>query len=101
MRLPRYGRLIAAALLVVVLGGYSAFWFIVAGQIENGIGEWAESLRPHNVDLSWRTIRVGGFPLAFRAELQEALLRDPAFIEPTEIRVPRLEASAYSWNFRH
>ena len=68
MRLHRSGRLILVAVLVVVLGGYSAFWFIVAGQIENGIGEWAESLRPHNVDLSWRTIGVGGFPLSFRAE---------------------------------
>jgi hypothetical protein len=101
MRLPRYARLIAVAVLVILLGGYSAFWFVVAGQIENGIGEWAESLRPHNVDLSWRTIRVGGFPLVFRAELAEALLRDPALTPPAEIRVPRLEASAHPWNFRN
>ena len=67
MRLARSGRLIVIAVLVVLLGGYSAFWFVVAGKIENGIGEWAESMRPHNVDLSWRTIRVGGFPLTFRS----------------------------------
>ena len=93
-------RLILVAVLVVVLGGYSAFWFIVAGQIENGIGEWAESLRPHNVDLSWRTIGVGGFPLAFRAEAQDVLLRDPALTEPAEVRVPRLAATAHPWNLR-
>src|SRR4051812_6642525 len=100
MRLPRFGRLIVVAVLVVVLGGYSAFWFIVAGQIENGIGEWAESLRPHNVDLSWRTIRVGGFPLSFRAEAQEVRLHDPALAEPAEIRIPHLSAAAHPWNFR-
>ena len=100
MRLRRSGLLILAAVLVVVLGGYSAFWFIVAGQIENGIGEWAESLRPHNVDLSWRTIRVGGFPLAFHAEAQDVLLRDPALAEPAEVRVPRLSAAAHPWNLR-
>ena len=100
MRLPRYGRLIVVAVLVVVLGGYSAFWFVVAGKIENGIGEWAESLRPHNVDLSWRSIRVGGFPLSFRAEAQEVLLRDPALTEPAEVRVPRLSAAARPWNLR-
>jgi hypothetical protein len=100
MRLPGYGRLIVVAVLVLILGGYSAFWFVVAGRIENGIGEWAESLRPHNVDLSWRAIRVGGFPLAFRAELRDALLRDPALAQPAEIRVPRLSAAAHPWNFR-
>lgn len=100
MRLARSGRLIVIAVLVVILGGYSAFWFFVAGRIENGIGEWAESLRPHNVDLSWRTIRVGGFPFSFRADAQEVLLRDPALAEPAEVRVPRLSAEAHSWNFR-
>jgi hypothetical protein len=100
MRLVRSGRLIVLAMFVVLLGGYSAFWFVVAGRIENGIGEWAESLRPHNVDLSWRTIRVGGFPLSFRAEAEEVLLRDPAFAEPAEVRVPRLSAAAHPWNFR-
>jgi hypothetical protein len=100
MRLARSGRLIVIAVLVVLLGGYSAFWFVVAGRIENGIGEWAESMRPHNVDLSWRTIRVGGFPLSFRAEAQEVLLRDPALAEPAEVRVPRLSATAHPWNFR-
>ena len=100
MRLRGSGRLILVAVLVVVLGGYSAFWFIVAGQIENGIGEWAESLRPHNVDLSWRTIGVGGFPLSFRAEARDVLLRDPALTEPAEVRVPRLSADAQPWNLR-
>ena len=93
-------RLILVAVLVIVLGGYSAFWFVVASQIENGIGEWAESLRPHNVDLSWRTIRVGGFPLAFRAEAQDVALRDPALTEPAEVQVPRLSANARPWNLR-
>ena len=100
MRRPKTGVAIAAVALIVVLGGYTAFWFVVAGQIANGIGEWAESLRPHNVDLSWRTIRVGGFPLAFRAELHEALLRDPALSPPAELKIPRLLASAHPWNFR-
>lgn len=99
MRLHRSGLLILVAVLVV-LSGYSSFWFIVAGQIENGIGEWAESLRPHNVDLSWRTIRVGGFPLIFRAEAQDVVLRDPALTQPGEVRVPRLTAVAQPWNLR-
>ena len=101
MRLHRSGMLILAAVLVVVFGGYSAFWFIVAGRIENGIGEWAESLRPHNVDLSWRTIRIGGFPLSFRAEAKEVLLRDPALTKPEEVRVPRLSAAARPLSLIH
>jgi hypothetical protein len=100
MRLAGSGRLIVIAVLLVLLGGYTAFWFFVAARIENGFGEWAESLRPHNVDLSWRTIEVGGFPLAFRVEAQEVLLRDPALAERAEVRVSRLSATAHPWNFR-
>jgi hypothetical protein len=91
-----------AVLLVALFGVYSAYWSIAAGRIEDGIGEWAQSLRPQNLDLSWRAIRVGGFPFVFRVELSDARLRDGLGSPGSaggEIHVPLLSGSARPWNF--
>lgn len=92
--------LLAIVLLVAVAGAYAAFWLIAAGRIEDGLGRWAQSLRAHDLDLSWRAVRVGGFPFAFRLELRDATLRDVAPARPGEVRAPLLSAVASPWNFR-
>jgi len=58
--------------LSTVFGAYAAFWFVAAGRIEDGVGQFAQSLRAHNLDLSWRSVRVGGVSLGMRGELSEA-----------------------------
>jgi hypothetical protein len=100
MRRPTRLGLAVAVLLVAICGAYSAFWFVVAGRLEDGVTQWAQSLRAQNLDLSWRGIRVGGFPLAFRVALSEAQLRDLAATPKGEVHVPLLSGSAASWDFR-
>jgi hypothetical protein len=101
MRRPtRLGLWAAALLLVLALGGYTAFWFVVAGRIEDGIGEWAQAQRAQNIDLSWQAMRVDGFPLAFRVELRDATLRDLAVPPRGELRLPVLEAVVRPWGLR-
>src|SRR5258708_36422028 len=63
MRRPTRLSLAAVVLLIAVFGAYSAFWFVAAGRLEDGVGQWAASLRAQNLGLSLRTIRVGRFPL--------------------------------------
>jgi hypothetical protein len=94
----RLGLAVAVLLLVAAFGGYTAFWFIAAGRIEDGIGEWAQSLRPLNLELSWRAIRVGGFPLAFQVELDDARLRTDGSGPGGQISIPVLSGSARPWN---
>ena len=94
----RFG--LAAAALLVLCGAYTAFWFVAAGRIEDGLGQWAEAQRAQNVDLSWDAIRVGGFPFAFRVELSAARLRGRASDPGGEARMPLLEGSTRPWNFR-
>ena len=100
MRRPIRLGLAAAALLVAVFGAYSVYWFVVAGRLEDGVAQWAGSLRAQSLDLSWRAIRVDGFPLAFRVVLEEARLRGSATAPNGEFRVPLLSGSARPWNFR-
>jgi len=103
-RSTRLGLAVAVLLLVIAIGGYTVFWFIAAGRIADGAGEWAQSLRAQNLDLSWNAIRVRGFPLAFRVELAEARLRPSnpggAAAPAAELRVPLLSGSTRPWGFR-
>src|SRR3954469_20396374 len=96
----RRGPLIGLATLLLLLGTYSVLWWIVAGRIEQGIGDWADSLRGQKAELTWRSMRVGGFPFAFDARLTEARLRGTAAAQPSELHIPALSASARPWNFR-
>lgn len=89
---------IALLAIVALAGAYTAFWFVAAARAPAGLDRWAQSLRAHDLDLSWRAVNVGGFPLAFRLELRDALLRDVAPTRPGEVRVPLLTASAVPWH---
>jgi hypothetical protein len=101
MRRPTRLGLAIAALLVAVFGTYTVIWFVVAGRVEDGVAQWAASLRGQNLDLSWRAIGVDGFPLSFRVALSEVRLRDLATTAPSrELQVPLLSGSASPWSLR-
>ena len=96
-RRTRFG-LAAVAALVVLFGGYSAYWAVVARLIENGIAAWALSARERQVDASWRALGVAGFPVRFRIELKDVALRDRSVDPAPELRVPALSGSAAPWD---
>src|SRR5918911_3504370 len=96
----RTGFFVVIALLPILAGGYTAFWFIVAGKIEQGLGEWVEQARAQKIDPSWKGLRVGGFPFAFTIDMADAVLRNEATDSASEIRMPLLSASTHPWDFR-
>lgn len=99
-RRTRLGLIIAALLLIVAAGGYTAFWFIVAGKLKQGFAQWAQSEKAQQLDVSWQGLQIGGFPFAFAIKLSDTVLRGQGVNPPTEIRLPRLTGSARPWNFR-
>lgn len=90
--------LAAFVLLLVLLGGYSAYWLIAAQRIKDGLAAWAQSARSGAIEVSWRSLRVGGFPLAFRVSLDAAALRDGALTPAPELRIPALSGAARPWD---
>jgi hypothetical protein len=99
MRRPtRLGLAILAALLVMA-SAYTAYWFIVAGEIKDGVIAWAQSARGDKIDVSWQKISVTGFPITFRVALAAAALRDNAVSPPPEIRIPSLSGTTRPWDF--
>src|SRR5207253_7712642 len=97
-RLTRFG-FVALALLLVLLGVYTAYWLIVARQIKSGIIAWAQTERAEKVDVSWESIDVGGFPLACRVSLKAATLLDRRLSPAPELRIPILSGESRPWDF--
>ncbi len=97
-RSTRFG-LVAAIVLLVLGGGYAAYWWIAAGRIENGLVAWRQSMQPRKIDASWQSLRVTGFPFGFRIELAGAMLSDHALTPAPEIHVPALTGDARPWDF--
>jgi hypothetical protein len=87
------------ALPVVLLGVYAAYWLIVAGQVKDGVSAWAQAQRARKIDVSWQRIGVGGFPLASRVRLEDAVLHDGRITPSPELHIPKLEAAARPWDF--
>jgi hypothetical protein len=87
-------------LLLILLGAYSALWFVIAGRITDEIGQWAERERQRRFDVSWERLGVFGYPLAFRVTASEVRLRDLVPGRAAELRAPQVEATARPWNFR-
>ena len=97
-RSTRFG-LVAAIALLVLGGGYTAYWRIAAGRIEDGLVAWRQSILPRKIEASWQSLRVAGFPLGFRVELGGATLVDRALTPAPEIHAPVLTGSARPWDF--
>jgi hypothetical protein len=97
-RSTRLGLVILAALLIIG-GGYTAFWFLVARRIEAGIVDWAVSQRADKIDFSWKNMRVSGYPVAFRVDLGSAALHDAAITPSLEFQIPVLSGTARPWDF--
>jgi len=99
MRRPTRFGLAVVAVLLVLLGAYTAYWLIVARRITDGIAAWAQSERAEKIDASWQRIGVAGYPFACRVELDNAVLRDGRLIPSPELRVPAVSATARPWDF--
>src|SRR6516225_11103087 len=97
-RPPRFG-LVVVALLLVLLGAYTAYWLVVARRITDGVAAWAQTERAEKIDAVWEKIGVKGFPFVCRVALENAVLRDGRLTPPPELRLPALSASARPWDF--
>ena len=87
-----------AAVLVFGIGLYSVFWWVAAGRIAAFATEWRDNAaRAQKIDASWQSLRVAGYPLAFRLELGNVSLKDNATSPPVELHAATLTASARPW----
>ncbi|WP_395018000.1 DUF2125 domain-containing protein [Dongia sp.] len=58
--------LAAIAVVAVLAGGYTAYWFFVAAQFDKGIDHWVTFQRQRGFTVEFERTPISGFPLAFR-----------------------------------
>src|SRR6516165_3555704 len=89
MRRPTRLGLAVAAVLLVLLGAYTAYWLIVAKRVSDGVAAWAQAERADKIEVSWHSIGVAGYPFAYRVALEDAV-RDTRLTPSPELRIPAL-----------
>ncbi|WP_455374019.1 DUF2125 domain-containing protein [Limibacillus halophilus] len=69
--------IIALSLLLLLLAGFTAVWFVASDRLLGGVDRWAEKQRQRGWEVSWEERDKGGFPLAITGLFQEPRLADP------------------------
>jgi hypothetical protein len=100
---PRKHKLLAIGalvLLVALIGGYYAYWRIVAKQLEAGVEAWAEEQRASGHEVAFAWDGIGGFPLRFAATFREPALRWHGPRGAVAWQGASLAAEMAPWNLR-
>ena len=70
--------------IAIAVIGYTAYWFVAAGKIEDRIADWAEDQRARGIVVEAGTPEVSGYPLQFEVSLDH----------------PSVDYSAKGWAWR-
>jgi hypothetical protein len=92
----RRGSAILAAVLIVAVASYTAFWLYAAKRIKAELSAAAVAAAAQNITVTWQTIDTSGYPFRFRIELAGLHVADESSITVT---APRLLASALVGDF--
>ncbi len=93
-------RLMIATLLVFLLAGLglSAFWVFGADKLRANVGQWAAAWRADGNLVAYKPFAVTGFPLYFRARLEDFAIAGGGASSPWRWQAPaiRLRASPFA-----
>lgn len=71
----RYIALSGVVVLAVI--AYTVYWFILAGEIERGIAQWAEARRAEGMVVEYRSLEVTGYPLRVQPQATDVRMAGP------------------------
>ncbi len=69
LRKPNRLLILTATALVTALVGYTAYWFVLAGEAREGIARWSQNWRAEGYSVSHAEPDLSGFPLSLRASI--------------------------------
>jgi hypothetical protein len=75
MRLVPFAAGIAGG-IVIAAAGYTGYWFVAAGEIEDRIEDWTQEQRERGLEIESAATEVAGFPLRFEVALSEPRIHD-------------------------
>jgi len=102
LRLIRYG-LIGIVAAAVIGVAYTGYWFFLASNLKDGIGQWVQARAGAGVQVSQKRIEISGFPLALRVIMTDPRIAFSGFSEAGEgdrweWRAQKLIAHMAPWN---
>jgi len=66
---PKRAGISGAAVLILAIIAYSAWWLFVAGQVESGFARWVADQRAAGQVIGHTPMKVGGYPFKIRPKL--------------------------------
>ncbi len=91
--------LLGPSLLILLLGvGYPVFWFIVAGQVEDGFLRWRDAQNHNGYRVKHGVLDIGGFPGSVRLEIAAPDIASTK--DGWSVRSSRAVFEIQPWNWR-
>jgi hypothetical protein len=89
------------AVLALLAIAYTAFWFNRADALRAEVDKWAAEQRQAGMEVSWRAVRVTGFPLRMALEVDHPRIADPVHPNAWAWSGDSLTAHVLPYRFNH
>ena len=86
-------------LVILVIGGYSGYWFWMSGEIRKGALDWIEDQRKAGVDITYDNMEISGFPYRFELKLDAPVA--VSSVDGWRLESERVQLAAQSYNLYH
>lgn len=95
----RLGLFLPFVLLLIFVAAWSAWWFVAAGRINQGVDQWIEQQSGKGVDISYKSRALGGYPFRFELTFNSPRVEDQA--RGMRWEGDRAEFITQAWNLTH
>ena len=90
----RLALLLAAIVPVLLIAGYTSYWFYVADAVQRGVDEWITVQGSNGVDVETSGLELSGYPLVMEAEARDVVMTNA---EGVRWQTSGLHAEAQPW----
>ncbi len=97
-RRGRLGLFLPFILLLLALGGWSVWWFVIANRVEDAVGRSASDLRQAGYEVQWSRLAVEGWPFRTHIRFRDLVIRAPS---GHALLAQRLDAQANTYALDH
>ncbi len=81
------------AVVALLCGAYSAYWFILADRVERSVAAWTAAQNAQGRQIAYTGLQITGFPGPVRVRFVEPRAADPSNL----VTVNHLQIGAWSW----
>ena len=95
----RFGLFLPFVLLLLAIGGWSAWWYIAAGRINQGVDTWIAEKAADGAEFTYAARSFGGYPFRFELAFDKPAYKGAAGEASWE--GDRAEFVMQAWNLKH